>query len=645
MGEHFNVRAVADEQQRAFMRALLNDLHALEEMLQRGLFETGVRRIGAEQEMFLVDARLRPAPVSVELLERVQDPRLTTEIARFNLEANLSPLVLAGDCFSRLENEIRAVVGLARQHAQALGADVLLAGILPTLRQSDLGLENLTPIPRYFELNNAITNLRGGPVFIHIKGLDEIRLTHENVLMEACNTSFQVHLQVAPAEFAQVYNLAQLVTAPVLAAAANSPVLFGQRLWHETRLALFQHSVDARGEGHLARNAPRRVQFGSGWVNESILELFKEDIARFRVILTANQDEDAMAALARGDIPQLYNLRLHNGTVWRWNRPCYGVANDQAHLRIENRVLPAGPTIVDEVANAAFFIGLLCALPEEYGDIRSRLAFDDAKANFVAAARQGLQAQFRWLGGQNYTARTLILNQLLPLARQGLRAQGVGREEVDKYLGLVHERVGTGQTGAQWVLGSLAGLGENTPREAAQHAVTAALLANQKADAPVHQWPLLQATDAEKDWASRFQTVGQIMSTDLFTVRPDDLVDLAANVMEWRHVRHVPVENDQGQIVGLVSHRTLLRLLARGLPQANLEPLAVRDVMISNPLTVTPATPTLVAMNLMRSEKVGCLPVIERGCLVGIVTAYDFLAAAAHLLEKHLDAGAHAAEA
>jgi CBS domain-containing protein len=263
----------------------------------------------------------------------------------------------------------------------------------------------------------------------------------------------------------------------------------------------------------------------------------------------------------------------------------------------------------------------------------------------VAAARQGLQAQFRWLGGQNYTARTLILNQLLPLARQGLRAQGVGREEVDKYLGIVHERVGTGQTGAQWVLGSLAGLGENTPREAAQHAVTAALLANQKADAPVHQWPLLQATDAEKDWASRFQTVGQIMSTDLFTVRPDDLVDLAANVMEWRHVRHVPVENDQGQIVGLVSHRTLLRLLARGLPQANLEPLAVRDVMISNPLTVTPATPTLVAMNLMRSEKVGCLPVIERGCLVGIVTAYDFLAAAAHLLEKHLDAGAHAAEA
>ena len=644
MGEH-SVTSIQDtERAQAFMRALLNDLHALEQMLAQGLFETGVRRIGAEQEMFLVDRNLRPALVAQQILAQAKEPRLTTEIAQFNLEANLTPRILGGKCLSALEAEINEVTAIVRQAAQQFAARPVLAGILPTLRQCDLGLASLTPHPRYHELNRVITEMRGGPFLIYIKGLDEIRLTHDNVLMEACNTSFQVHLQVAPDEFATLYNLAQLITAPVLAAAANSPVLFGQRLWQETRLALFQHSVDGRSGGLAARHAPPRVDFGNCWLQNSVLEIFREDIARFRVILTADTDEDALALLAQGMTPQLANLRLHNGTVWRWNRPCYGVADGVAHLRIENRVLPAGPTVLDEVANAALFIGLLCALPEEYGDIRQKMSFDDAKNNFLAAARLGLQAQFRWLGGQNYTARTLLLDQLIPLARQGLRQQGIDSEEAGYYLGVVRDRVQNGQNGAQWALRSLAAMKDKVAPDMQQHALTAAMLEHQQTGQPVHAWPVLSDDAGNSDWTQNFQTVGEFMSTDLFTVRPDDLVDLAASVMDWKHVRHIPVEDDQGRLAGLVTHRDLLRLLARGLPQGNLAPVTVRALMRPDPITVTPATSTLDAMNLMRSRKVGCLPVVENGCLVGIVTAYDFLAVSAHLLEKHFNGAAEATE-
>ncbi|MGH9881277.1 MAG: glutamate-cysteine ligase family protein, partial [Pyrinomonadaceae bacterium] len=246
MGEHHVAQALDEQKLQAFMRALLDDLRALDYMLDNDLIESGVRRIGAEQEMFLVDETLRPAPVAVEVLENIQDPRLTTEIARFNLEANLTPLMLSGGCFGQMEAELKEVLAKARASANLFGADVLLAGILPTLRKSDLTFENITPAPRYYQLNKSVTRLRGGPFSIHIRGLDEIQLTHDNIMMESCNTSFQVHLQVGPKEFASLYNLAQLIAAPVLAAAVNSPVLFGYRLWQETRLALFQHSADAR---------------------------------------------------------------------------------------------------------------------------------------------------------------------------------------------------------------------------------------------------------------------------------------------------------------------------------------------------------------------------------------------------------------
>ena len=359
-----------DEQKsQAFMKALLKDLRALESMIETGRFETGVARIGAEQEVFLVDCNLRPAPISLEVLDHAKDSRLTTEIARFNLEANLTPLPLTAGCFQQMERELNELLSLVRKSAETFGADVLLSGILPTLQKSDLTLENLAPFPRYSQLNEGLMRLRGGPFSIHIKGLDELQITHDNVMMESCNTSFQVHFQTGPAEFADAYNMAQAITAPVLAAAVNSPLLFGHRLWHETRVALFQHSIDSRSRSQLARSQPTRVSFGNCWLKSSVTELLHDQISRFRPIMIAQPDEAPFQVLARGEVPLLSALRMHNGTVWRWNRACYGVADGIAHLRIENRALPSGPTVKDEMANAAFFVGLMVALPKEYGEI------------------------------------------------------------------------------------------------------------------------------------------------------------------------------------------------------------------------------------------------------------------------------------
>ena len=562
MGEHNVAQELDERKEQMFMKALLDDLRALDYMLDNDRIESGMPRIGAEQEMFLVDENLRPAPVSVEVLQHANDPRLTTEIARFNLEANLTPVGLTGNCFSQMEAELDDVLARARQSANHFGADVLLAGILPTLRKSDLTLDNLTPSPRYQQLNDSVIRLRGGPFRIHIKGIDEINLMHDNIMMESCNTSFQIHFQVNPKEFAPLYNLAQAITAPVLAAAVNSPVLFGHRLWQETRLALFQHSTDARSVTQQARSHPTRVSFGDRWLDRSVLELFQEQVARFRMIMINEPSENPLALLASGEIPQLTALRMHNGTIWPWNRACYGVTKGVAHLRIENRVLPAGPTVLDEIANTAFFAGLMLSLTDEYGEVSKVLSFDDAKANLFAAARHGLNAQFNWVNGKSVAASTLILDHLLPLAHQGLKQANVNRADSERYLAVIEERVRSGQTGSQWMMKSLNAL-KDKPCEVRNRLVAREMLVKQRTGDPVHRWPVLKASESD-DWRQSYRTVGQFMATDLFTVRPDDLVDLAASVMTWRHIRHVPVEDNEGRLVGLVSHRALLKLLTGG---------------------------------------------------------------------------------
>jgi len=640
MGEHSVEQNVDEHKAQAFMKALLEDLRALAFMLEDGRIQSGVKRVGAEQEMFLIDRYLRPAPVSLEVLKHTNDPRLTTEIARFNLEANLTPLEIGDNCFSRMEQELTELIELARKGAETQSADVLLSGILPTLQKSDLTLDNLTPIARYHELDRGVISMRGGPLSIYIKGLDELHLTHDNIMMESCNTSFQVHFQSNAGEFANHYNIAQMITAPVLAVAVNSPLLFGERLWQETRVALFQHSTDERSRPQLARNQPTRVTFGDRWLEHSVVELFHDQITRFRPIMITQPDENPFAVLARGETPLLSALRMHNGTVWRWNRACYGVAGGVAHLRIENRALPSGPTIVDEIANAAFFTGLMLALPQAYGDISKLMAFDDAKLNFFRAARHGLDAQFTWLDGQCHSASALILDHLLPLARAGLQGSQVAGEEVDKYLRIIEERTRTRQTGAGWIMKSLSAMGNSVSKDARQRRLTSAMLANQKQGQPIHQWTITEVAEDE-GWEQAYRTVGQFMTTDVFTVKPCDLIDLAASVMDWRHIRHVPVEDQEGRLVGLVTHRGLLRLLSHGQRSiVPVNPVTVREVMIENPVTVSPSTSSLEAIEIMRNNRVGCLPVVESDQLVGIVTSYDFLEAAAKVFQRHLAAPA-----
>jgi CBS domain-containing protein/gamma-glutamylcysteine synthetase len=637
LGEHNVEQHVDEKKSQAFMKALLEDLRALAFMLSDGRIESGITRVGAEQEMFLVDRYLRPAPISLEVLQHAGDPRLTTEVARFNLEANLTPLELTTNCFSAMEQELTGLITLARNRAANLNADVLLSGILPTLNKSDLTLDNLTPVARYRELDRGVIGLRGGPLSIHIKGLDELHLTHDNIMMESCNTSFQVHFQSNANDFANHYNIAQAITAPVLAVAVNSPMLFGQRLWQETRVALFQHSTDERSGSKLVRNQPTRVSFGDRWLENSVIELFHDQITRFRPIMITEPDENPFEVLARGETPSLSALRMHNGTVWRWNRACYGVAGGVPHLRIENRALPSGPTIVDEIANAAFFSGLMAAAPQAYGNISKRMAFDDAKSNFFRAARHGLDAQFHWLDGHSHNAVSLILDQLLPLARQGLMSSQVATEDIDKYLGIIEERARNRQTGARWMLKSFSAIGSSANKDASQRRLATAILANQKQGQPIHRWPILETSEPD-EWEHGYRNIGQFMSTDLFTVSPDDLIDLAASVMDWRHIRHVPVEDAEGRLVGLVTHRGLLRIMSNTNRFGADGPITVREIMVTNPLTVSPSTTSLEAIEIMRRSRVGCLPVVEGDRLVGIVTSYDFLEASARLFQEHLGA-------
>jgi CBS domain-containing protein/gamma-glutamyl:cysteine ligase YbdK (ATP-grasp superfamily) len=625
-------------QQRRFMKALLTDVHAFERMLEEDRFETGIRRIGAEQEMFLVDSSMRPMPVADAVLRHADRPELVNELAQFNLEANSSPLVFGGQCLSKMESELRELVRAADVSAESQGARILLTGILPTLRLQDLTLANMTPKARYMEINEATCAARGGHFHVLIKGNDELELTHDNVMLESCNTSFQLHFQVAPAEFSKLYNTAQAITAPVLAAAVNSPVLLGRQLWNETRVALFQHSVDSRSTVQKARNVRPRVSFGDAWVKESAAEVWRENISRFRVLFVTDLEEDPDAVLDADGIPELSALRLHNGTVYRWNRVCYGHDGVRPHLRIENRVLPAGPTILDQMANAAFYYGLMAACVEEYGQIHEHMLFEDAKSNFFAAARHGLNAQFTWLDGETIPASELILDRLLPMARQGLRSSEIDEADIERYLSVLENRVSCGSTGSRWVRESLRNMADAGSGDVRDRALTAVMLKRQDTDAPVHEWASVEPAELQAvlDSSDAIQTVGQFMSTDLFTVRPGDLVDLAASLMDWEHVRHVPVEDDQAHLVGLLSHRSLLRLVARGRGNKSEEPVAVSDIMNADPVTVSSDTSTLDAIAVMRREKVGCLPVVDEGKLVGIITERDFIGVAARLLDGHL---------
>lgn len=620
-----------------FVRNLLDDVQAFEYMLEHDWFESNITRIGAEQEMCLVHNKtFKPATINMEVLEKLGDkPWCVTELAKFNLETNLSPREFSGDCLSQLEAENLQYLKEIQAVLDQFDASIILCGILPTLRKHDLEMHNLTPKDRYYALMAAIQkHLLGTSFELRVEGIDELLVKHDSPLLEACNTSFQVHLQTAPKDFVRMYNIAQTLAGPVTAIAANSPLVFGRRLWHETRIALFQQSLDTRTTSDHMRERLPRVNFGSDWLRGDITEIYKEDISRFRVLLAGNIEESSIEMVKDGKTPKLRALQIHNSTVYRWNRPCYGISpNGKPHLRIENRVMPAGPTPVDEVANAAFWLGCMVSMGQQHDDITKHIDFVDTRDNFLKAAKFGIDTTFSWLKDKKVPVTELILKELLPMAREGLKHRKVKQADISKYMDIIEARAKDHKTGARWILRAFTALKKEVTNDEAVTAVTAAIVKNQKDNKPVHTWKEPTVSDLE-DWRPSKIKVEEFMSTDLFTVQKDDLIELVAEIMNWRRIRYMPVENNKGELVGLISSRMLLRHFARRNELTDNVATTVKDIMIEKPITVTPDTPIMEAMHKMRESRIGCLPVVKGKELVGIITEMDFLRITSRLMER-----------
>jgi CBS domain-containing protein/gamma-glutamyl:cysteine ligase YbdK (ATP-grasp superfamily) len=635
MGEERVKLADDNEQVQTFMKHVFRDLRALKTMLEDDWFETDTMRIGAEQELCMVDPHGKVFPKSMEVLEALGEGNYTTEFARFNLEINMEPLEFTGNSLSQMEHNLHTEVERVRKTVREMGGDILLTGILPTIRKLDVDIKNLTPLQRYEALCEAINRLRGKEFELRIQGMDELLMKFDSPLLEACNTGFQVHLQVKPNEFVNRYNIAQAVTAPVLACAVNSPVLFGKRLWAETRVALFHQSIDTRQVGEHLRDSSPRVTFGNQWLEDSILDIYKEDISRYRVMLSAEIQEEVEQLMKAGKAPQLMALNVHNSSVYRWNRPCYGVGNGKPHLRIENRIFPSGPTVIDEVANAAFWLGLLNGFEDEYPDITQELDFDDARMNFFAASKMGLDTKFVWTKDRKMTAVDLIKDELLPIAKHGLQKADINKSDIDTYLNVIEDRVESAQTGSYWVVKSYGNLIKQGNREQTLSAITNAMIKNQKKGEPAHKWGLARIEDMEH-WKPSSLMVEEFMTTDLFTVRKDDILEFVANLLDWRRIRYVPVEDDQKHIVGLITMRKVLREYTKVVNEDEEASInqTVDDIMEQNPVTIHPEASIMEAMEIMQKQKIGCLPVVKNSRLVGVITEDNFMNITRRLLQK-----------
>jgi len=637
MGEQKVSLVKSRKQMRSFVKSLLKDVQALESMLEHDVFEKGVTRIGAEQEMVIVNNRnYKAAPIAMEVLEAMKEyPFIETELAKFNLEINLDPQVFEGQCFSILETEIEDKLKIIATELEKRDASLLLTGILPTFRKHDLEMHNLTPKKRYAALMKAINKqLIGKDYELRIFGIDELLIRHKSPLLEACNTSFQVHLQTEAKDFVKNYNIAQTLAAPIMAIAANSPLVFGKRLWHESRIALFQQSIDVRTTHEHFRERSPRVSFGNDWLDDSVMEIFKEDISRFRVLISSDIEENSLDMLAKNITPKLRALQVHNSTVYRWNRPCYGISdNGMPHLRIENRVLPAGPTIKDEIANACLWLGCMVGMKEQIGDIREEISFIDTRDNFAKAAKFGIDSKFTWFHDRKVSAIDLV-KELSGLAREGLQSMQVDSADIDQYLGIIDERVEMHMNGARWLLRGYTKLREETNADEALSAITHSIIKNQKNnDVPGHMWKLPEL-DRFTEYDTRDLTVSEIMMTDLFTVQKDDIIELVAELMNWKNFQYLPVENTKGNLIGLISSKAILNYFNERNINVNKKELSVKQVMIKDPVTITGEEKVTDAIKIMKQENIGCLPVVRGKELIGIITEWDITQLSSRMMDR-----------
>ena len=485
--------AFTDADYAAFRVRLESNLRAFRALLARPGFGEGEQSLGAELEMSLIDANTRALGVNREVLAQSRDPRLALELDRFNLEFNLTPIVARGHPFAHLQAEATSALAETNRLAAALGARVVPIGILPTLTEEDLQITALTDVPRYHALSEGVRRLRHAPSMVRIQGDDSIVLSCNDITLEGANTSFQVHYRVRPGDFANSYNAAQLAIPLALAVSSNSPTFLGRRLWEETRIALFKQALDYRDFEATQWRPPARVGFGHGWVRTGVWELFAEGVGLFAPIFPICDDDDAEATVASGGIPRLSELRLHQGTVWRWNRSIYD-PDFGGHLRIEMRALPAGPTPLDMVASAAFLVGLTRALADRVDELLPRFPFGYAEYNFYRAAQQGVNAKLLWpsLSASEsspieVTATQAVLTAL-PVAAEGLALLGVASDESDRLLGVVRDRVMSGTTASRWQRRVLDRLLVTHDRDEALALLVEKYLAQAMTERPVHEW-------------------------------------------------------------------------------------------------------------------------------------------------------------
>jgi hypothetical protein len=491
MGTDIDREAFDEVDDARFQQRLQQCLSTLGRLLRRPGFGVGPATLGAELELSLVDSAARPLRSNQAVRAATADARVNVELDRFNLELNATPTLLAGRPFTELGNELRLLLGRVAEAAGEHGGRPVLVGILPTLRRSDLDTRVISDLPRYRALNSRLRELHHDPFRLRIAGADPLELTSDDIALEGAATSFQMHLRVDPDDFARSYNAVQAATAPALAVAGNSPTFLGHRLWEETRIPLCKQSIDDR-DGRGLRRRLARVGFGTGWLRDGPLGVFAEGVRLHQPLLPVLGDRDPLSGVEEGQAPPLQELRLHQGTVWRWNRAIYDPAGG-GHLRIEMRALPAGPTVIDMLANAALLAGLSLWLAEQDPAWTYALSFERAEHGFYRAAQHGLAAELAWpLGpGARVGTRTAaeLVPELVPAARQGLVRAGVAAAEADRLLGVIADRVATGQTGAVWQRKTLAALEPRLGREGALAAMLERYLDYAVTDQPVHSWP------------------------------------------------------------------------------------------------------------------------------------------------------------
>ncbi|MFD5428012.1 glutamate-cysteine ligase family protein [Streptomyces sp. NPDC127084] len=491
MGRDVPALVFTRDDRRRYRNKMQQCLDAFAQMLRDERFEAERPQVGLEIELNLVDGSAEPTMRNTDVLEAIADSAWSSELGRFNLEINIPPRELTAGGPDAWEKEIRDALNHAEERAAAVGAHLVMVGILPTLRQRDVGEAALSENPRYRLLNEQVFAARGEDLRISVDGVERLRTYADTITPEAACTSTQFHLQVAPDAFAGYWNAAQAIAGVQVALAANSPFLFGKELWRETRIPLFEQATDTRPQEIKVQGVRPRVWFGERWIT-SVFDLFEENVRYFPALLPLCEDEEPLETLDQGDIPELGELTLHNGTIYRWNRPVYAVTRGRPHLRVENRVLPAGPTVADVLANGAFYYGLTRALVEEDRPVWSRMSFSVAEDNLHEAARHGIDARLYWPGVGEVPVAELVLRRLLPMAHLGLELSGMDAAWREPLLGIIEQRCVNVRNGAVWqaeMYHRIAGASHVDDHEALR-LMTRQYIDYMHLNAPAHTWPV-----------------------------------------------------------------------------------------------------------------------------------------------------------